>query len=242
MDDQRLRLSVSVIVISALVALARVITHTNPVYDVIEPIVAPLEKLSSSLVSYSSSNVTGNDDAASKQRILELEDENSQLRNELALKNQTIQTTSAEVTRRDLTPYNQQVWLNVGAKDGVAEGNAVTAGGSLFGRVITVYDDSSVVELLTHPDSTTTIVVNSNLHGIQVIEYGSVIADLIPSESASGMLVQTDGLDGRYPAGIPIGILGAEITQTDNSYGQYAILLPYNPVDVRLVEVLTGGQ
>ena len=241
MDDQRLRASIVVIVFSALVALARVLSQTDPIYDVLEPVIAPLETLSGTVISQSGEQ-ENSEESAHDQYTLALEAENSQLRQELGLANESIASLSAQVTRRDVSPFSQQVWLNVGRNQGVEAAQAVLAKGGLFGRVVTVYDDNSVVELITDPSSSATIVADGTLHGLQIVEYGSLIADLIPSLDAAGTLVETDGLDGRYPADIVLGKLGENIDTTNDTYGRYQILLPYNPLDVRYVQVLIGDR
>ncbi len=146
-----------------------------------------------------------------RETALQLEHENARLLN---LNNARLNPALTAVTGRVIadsgSPYRHSVLLNVGrARDGIADGWAVTDGLGLVGRILGVGKRSSRVLLLT--DSTSRIPVtiqpsrqdallsgdNSRLPHLQFVE--------APDEIRPGDRVVSSGAGRVLPAGLPVG-------------------------------------
>ncbi|MGE0443271.1 MAG: rod shape-determining protein MreC [Gemmatimonadales bacterium] len=149
------------------------------------------------------------------QGVSELETENDQLRQLLALRPRApFRTVAAEILHQASATDGRTLLLGTGEKEGVRAGTPVVTPEGLLGLVISTEAASSVAMTWAHPDFAVSAVT----------EHGGVLGIVAPptgpgaSESflelrgvpyrdsvAVGTLVVTSGLTGVYPQGIPIG-------------------------------------
>lgn len=156
-----------------------------------------------------------------------LQEENSQLRGELAnlqsakTENEQLrQDLHFQANRADLTlvPANilgfspsssfQNLTINLGADDGIQEGQAVLFSGYLIGKVKAVSSRSAEVWLITNRNLLVPVVLsNSGVVGIMRGGIRGLIVDNIPLDTkvTDEESIVTSSLEGQYPAGIPIG-------------------------------------
>ena len=130
----------------------------------------------------------------------------------------------ADLVDVDLDPYRQRVMIAQGEAQGVRVGQAVMDAGGLLGQVIETSAHRATVLLLTDPDHAVPVQVARS--GFRGIAYGGVSrighpASLqvpnIPQSAdiRKGDVLITSGLGGRFPAGLPVGVvndLHAEVT------------------------------
>lgn len=112
------------------------------------------------------------------------------------------------------------VVIDRGWADGVERDRPVMAGGGLIGRVRVLAEHSSTVLLITDPNSSVDVIdVRSRVRGLLVgalkttklhrpvaltlLEYVSQDSDILQNDE-----LITSGMDGIYPKGLPVGVVG----------------------------------
>jgi len=127
----------------------------------------------------------------------------------------------AELIRRPDVPNRVTVLINVGHKQGIRSDMAVITPEGLAGCVQRVFDNSSEVQLLIDPASRVSAVDSrSRVYGILKSHppAGLMLVDVPGHEDiAVGDTLESSGLGGVYPTGIPIGII-SEITILPSSF------------------------
>lgn len=124
----------------------------------------------------------------------------------------------AELVDVDLDPYRQRVMLGQGQQQGVKIGQPVMDAGGLLGQVVEVSPNRATVLLLTDPDHAVPVQVARS--GFRSIAYGGVSRigrasalqmPNIPQSAdiAKGDVLITSGLGGRFPAGLPVGVVSS---------------------------------
>lgn len=186
----------------------------------------------------------------------QLEEENAQLRalNNLNLAPRTTFVTG-DVIADSGGPFLESAIVNVGSRDGVADGSAAVDGLGLVGRVSGVGERASRILLLTDFSSRVPVMVQPG--GRRAVLAGDGTAAprlefLDATESVRpGDLVETSGDGGVFPPDIPVGRVIASPSQewrvslmSDYSRLEFARLLRYRP-DTRIQRpgglVLPGG-
>lgn len=116
----------------------------------------------------------------------------------------------AEIVQVDPDPFMQRIILDKGSEQGVKLGQPVMDAEGVMGEVIEVNPSSSRVILLT--DASHGISVENVRNGVRGIAMGTgSIKNLVlqhlpnPVDLKVGDTLVTSGLDGRYPAGYPVG-------------------------------------
>lgn len=109
-----------------------------------------------------------------------------------------------------LDPTRQRVVLDIGADQGVTQGQAAIDAGGLIGQVIEVRPTTATVLLLTDPDHAVPVAVSRN--GIRLVAYGRgdrlELANIPTSSDVKiGDRIVTSGLGGRFPPGFPVGTI-----------------------------------
>lgn len=149
-------------------------------------------------------------------KIKELEEENKQLRKLLDMDEglNSYQLRAAEVIMRSPDRWYQQVTVNRGTKHGIRPNMAVMTSEGLVGRVKSVAQFTSVIELLTDTNraSNVSAIVQGNEEIFGIIEGYDVEREAlllqnvpIDAELEVGQTVITSGYGGRYPRGLFIG-------------------------------------
>ncbi|UGB37716.1 rod shape-determining protein MreC [Frateuria soli] len=116
----------------------------------------------------------------------------------------------ARVVGVDLGAYRHRLLLNVGARDGVTQGQPVIDAHGVMGQVIETLPTTSVVMLITDPNNALPVTVERT--GLRTIAYGSregdrLVLPTIPmaADVREGDRLLTSGLGGRFPPGFPVG-------------------------------------
>lgn len=157
-----------------------------------------------------------------------LKDENESLRQSLEVKENYAdkKIVSALVSVRTPNAWNQEIFLNIGQKDGVTSDMLVVANGGLIGVVDTLEESSTAVKLLTNSDDFSKIAVkistgSSDVYGILTgydTDSHSFIVNQLNSneEIPAGSNVVTSDLAGGVPSNIQIGKVASVKTSSSN--------------------------
>ncbi len=143
-------------------------------------------------------------------RQAQLEAENRQLRKLLDLKEQSATpVTAAEVLYDARDPYSQRIVIDRGSQHDVRAGYPVIDDRGVVGQVTRVTPFQSEVTLLTDKDQAIPVQVVRN--GLRSIAFGGGKAGMLDlrfmaasADLQQGDLLVTSGLDGVYPAGLPV--------------------------------------
>ncbi len=143
-------------------------------------------------------------------RLEELNQENLRLRKLVALKETLpFQTIAARVVSRTPKFMSNVVYLDRGAKDGVAVDDPVITAEGVVGRTIMVAYLSAQVQLITNADASTGGMVDRTRFPGVLRGSGDSTLDLnyIGNNEPinAGDMVLTSGLDGIYPKGLTVG-------------------------------------
>jgi rod shape-determining protein MreC len=147
------------------------------------------------------------------QRFDALELENARLKE---LLNSTTAATDellvASILSVDPDPFMHQIILDKGTKHGVYVGQPVIDARGIMGSVIEVNLVASRVMLLT--DASHAIPVENTRNNVRAIAMGMGVTDYLElkhvtntTDIAIGDKLVTSGLDGKYPAGYPVGVI-----------------------------------
>jgi rod shape-determining protein MreC len=143
--------------------------------------------------------------------------ENSHLRSLLALPERPgVKAVAAEIIEVAADPFSRKVIINKGEVQGLTAGRPVIDGAGLVGQVTRVFPYSAEVTLLTDRDQGAPV---QNLrNGLRLIVSGSGADNLLEvrfldmhADVKAGDWLYTSGIDGVYPAGIPV----AQVVRTE---------------------------
>lgn len=168
-------------------------------------------------------------------RLREVERENELLRQLLNYTRSnpqfTYQTTSVigRTTGVDPTNLLYFVYVDAGARDGIAQGMPVITDRGLAGRVTAVGPNSAQVLMLIDPASSVNVLIqNTRTTGVVRGNIdGSLIMDRIPQGEpvSPGDIVLTSGLGGNFPDKLVVGQV-TEVIQRDQDMFQTARIRP----------------
>lgn len=153
-----------------------------------------------------------------------LEAENGRLR---ALFDSTAQIDQrlliSELVSVDLAPFSRQIVLNKGSLHGIHEGQPILDAFGVMGQVVRVTPLSSTAMLITDPNHALPVEVNRN--GLRSVARGTSDPSRLelfhlPSNAdiATGDLLVTSGLDGRFPPGYPVAYVTRIQKQPDSPF------------------------
>lgn len=179
-------------------------------------------------------------------RLQEMERENELLRQLLNYTRSnpqfTYQTTSVVGRSVGFDPTNLLyfVFVDVGARAGIAEGMPVITDRGLVGRVTAVGPNSSQVLMLIDPASSVNVIIqNSRTRGVVRgnIDGSTVLMERIPQGDTvnPGDIVLTSGLGGNFPDKLVVGQV-TEVIQRDQDMFQTARIRP--TVDFEKLETM----
>ncbi len=143
--------------------------------------------------------------------------ENDRLRSLLALPDYPgVKSVAAEILEVAADPFSRKVIINKGAAQGLVPGRPVIDGAGLVGQVTRVFPYSAEVTLLTDRDQGAP--VQDLRNGLRLIVSGSGADNLLEvrfldmhADVKEGDWLYTSGIDGVYPAGIPV----AQVVHTE---------------------------
>ena len=120
-----------------------------------------------------------------------------------------VRTMPAEVIYTGRDPYAQKVFIDRGSAHGVRPGSPVTDEAGVLGQVTRVHPLLSEVTLLTNPDQAIPVRVVRN--GLRAVAFGGGASGMLElrflaanAEIQHGDRLVTSGIDGTYPAGLPV--------------------------------------
>jgi rod shape-determining protein MreC len=143
-----------------------------------------------------------------------LEAENRELRAMLAMApDPRTRYVSARVIGNSAGAFVREVLIAAGSRDGISKGQAALTGEGLAGRVTEVGERSARVLLLTDINSRIPVLLEASRHRAILAGDNSnqprllfLPPGVVP---AAGDRIVTSGDGGAFPAGLPVGIVGA---------------------------------
>jgi len=165
--------------------------------------------------------------AAENARLKGLEEENKLLREQLGAKVVAKNLIAAAVIGTDPLFSSEELILDKGKRDGVKEGALVVLKDILIGQISTVADSTSVVRLLTDPETKIPAATESGAKGILEGEFGAglILTQVVQSENLQvGQLVYTLG-EAEFPRGLVLGKI-ARVQKNPADLFQKATLEP----------------
>jgi rod shape-determining protein MreC len=195
-----------------------------------------------------------NEDAARKQLVLQAEqaqsaerlaNENRQLRGLLELKPRlTVKSIAAEVMYEAADPFSRKFYIDRGLAQGIVPSSPVITEGGVIGQVTRVYPLTSEVTLLTDRDAAIPLLnTRTQLRAAAFggVAQGSALELRFVSANTDvkvGDVLNTSGVDGIYPPGLPVARVTLVERQADGGFTRVE-LAPLASVDrVRHVLVL----
>ena len=170
--------------------------------------------------------------------------ENARLRALLELRPSIeVKSLSAEVLYEAPDPYSRKVLLDRGALHGVALGAPVVNEQGVLGQVTRVYPLNAEVSLLTDKDAAIPVLntrTQQRSAAFGGAAGGAMELRFIASNAdvKVGDLLTTSGVDGVYPAGLPVAKVSAVNRQGDAGFARIQLVPTANADAVRHVLVL----
>lgn len=179
-----------------------------------------------------------------------LEAERTRLAERLRMQpNAGYETKTARVINRDLNGWWQQVWVDLGREQGVRPGMGVIGRWGVVGRVREVYDQMSVVELVSSPrfrmaaqmqgDARPFVYrgmglrfLMSPMGQVQALQPEMALKDDQPR------VIVTTGLSGSFPEGLPIGTLIDTKSWSEGGLLEGRVKLPDDLKNIKEVSIL----
>lgn len=135
--------------------------------------------------------------------------ENAELRQMLeARRRLPRQSTFAEILYSGRDPFSRKIVIDKGSQQGIRAGQAVVDDVGVIGQVTRVYPMLAEVTLITDKEQAIPVQVVRN--GLRAVAYGGEGGTLdlrfmaANADVQNGDLIVTSGIDGTYPAGLPV--------------------------------------
>jgi len=153
------------------------------------------------------------------QRTAALQEENSRLRGLLGMRERVaVPSVAAEILYAARDPFSRKVMIDRGMQGGIGAGRPVADHVGIIGQVTRVYPWLSEVTLIT--DKGQLVPVLNVRTGLRAVlagtgDEGRLELRFIPltADFQVGDRLVTSGIDGSYPAGLPV----AEVTQVERN-------------------------
>jgi len=147
------------------------------------------------------------------QRLTALEAENARLRALLEARTKVRdEVRVAQIMAVDANPYEHNLVIDVGSRDGVYDGQAIVDADGVVGQVIRAGLLTAQAVLISDSDHALPVEVNRN--GLRTIAVGTGEIDrldlpFLPNNAdiRTGDLLVTSGLGGAFPAGYPVAVV-----------------------------------
>jgi rod shape-determining protein MreC len=183
--------------------------------------------------------------AAKAVRADQLSSENQRLRALLELRPAlNVKALAAEVTYEAADPYSRKVFIDRGQSHGIALGSPVINEAGVLGQVTQLYAWTAEVTLLSDRDAAIPVLNTRTQQrsaafgsaatgGGMELRYVSGTADVQVGDE-----LQTSGLDGIYPPGLPVARVAAVERRAESGFARIALAPMAQPDGVRHVLVL----
>lgn len=160
------------------------------------------------------------------QRYETAEAEAAQLRRLIgAAEKLEVKATPTEILYAGRDPYSHKVFINLGERQGVKPGSPVADEAGLVGQVTRVHPLLSEVTLVTDQDHAIPVQVVRN--GLRAIAFGGGASGMLElrfsagnAEIQNGDRLVTSGIDGTYPAGLPVATVVRIERDAENSFAR----------------------
>jgi len=176
-------------------------------------------------------------------RVEQLQVENNRLRALLGLRNAlTVRSQPAEILYEASDPFSRKVVIDRGTTQGVALASPVINEYGVLGQVTRVYPLSSEVTLLTDKDAA--IPVLNARNQLRSAAFGTAGAGMElrfmagNADVQPGDVLQTSGVDGVYPPGLPVAKVSSVDRKVDTGFAKVVLAPMSSPDGVRHVLVL----
>ncbi|MDL2339037.1 MAG: rod shape-determining protein MreC [Pseudomonadota bacterium] len=177
-------------------------------------------------------------------RVGQLLAENERLRSLLELRaGLTVRAHAAEVLYESTDPYSRKVVIDRGVAQGIAAGSPVVSEAGVIGQVTRAYPLSAEVTLLTDKDAAVPV-LNMRTQA-RSAAFGAATGDALElrfmagnADVQVGDLLQTSGVDGVYPPGLPVARVVAVYRKVDSGFAKILLAPAASPDGVRHVLVL----
>lgn len=170
-------------------------------------------------------------------RTEQLAAENERLRALLELQPQLqVRSVAAELLYEAGDPYSRKIFINRGARHGIAAGAPVVNEAGVLGQVTEIYPLSAVVTLLTDRDAAIPVLNTrtqqrgaafGGAEGGTALELRFVAAN---ADVQAGDAMTTSGVDGVYPPGLPVAKVARVERRSDAGFARI-VLAPMVPMD-----------
>lgn len=177
-------------------------------------------------------------------RVEQLQQENTRLRALLELRGALkVRSLTAEVLYDAPDPYSRKVIIDRGNRDGLVVASPVINEVGVLGQVTRVYPYSAEVTLLTDKEAAIPV-LNARTQARSAAFGNSAGAGLELRFMAGnadvqvGDLLSTSGVDGIYPAGVPVAKVVSVDRRVDTGFARIALTPLAEPDSVRHVLVL----
>jgi rod shape-determining protein MreC len=149
------------------------------------------------------------------QRLTALEAENARLRALLDARTRVRdEVRVAQIMAVDANPYEHNLVIDIGSRDGVYDGQAIVDADGVVGQVIETGIMTAQAVLISDADHALPVEVNRN--GLRTIAVGTGEIDrldlpFLPNNAdiRAGDLLVTSGLGGAFPAGYPVAVVNS---------------------------------
>ena len=177
-------------------------------------------------------------------RAVQLQAENERFRALLDLRaGLTVRSHAAEVLYESTDPYSRKVVIDRGLAQGIVAGSPVVSDAGVIGQVTRAYPLSSEVTLLTDKDAAVPVLNARTM--MRSAAFGAAAGDAMElrfmagnADVQVGDLLQTSGVDGVYPPGLPVARVVAVDRKVDSGFAKIVLAPAARPDGVRHVLVL----
>lgn len=212
--------------------------------DVVQSAAQYLAGLESAITRESAARRALADQALRVNQVDQLRTENARLRALLGVReNLQVRAQAAEVLYESSDPYSRKVVVDRGQTQGVVAGSSVINEAGVIGQVTRVYPLSSEVTLLTDKDAAVPV-LNIRTQ-TRSAAYGTATGHALElrfmagnADVQVGDLLQTSGVDGVYPPGLPVAKVVAIDRKAESGFAKIQLAPMAAPDGVRHVLVL----
>jgi rod shape-determining protein MreC len=177
-------------------------------------------------------------------RSAQLDAENMRLRDLLGLRPRiTVDTVAAEALYDAPDPYTRKIVIDRGSNHQVTAGSPVMDEHGVLGQVTRVYPLTSEVTLVTDRDAAVPVIVaRTQQRGVAYGRPESAGMELRfmagNADVQVGDTLNTSGLDGVYPPGLPVARVTRVDRRADSAFARIVLTTLAKPDNPRLVLVL----
>ena len=146
-----------------------------------------------------------------------------------------VKSTPAQILYAGRDPYSHKIFVNLGERQGVKPGSPVADEAGVVGQVTRVHPLVSEVTLITDQDHVVPVQVVRN--GLRAIAFGGGPSGMLElrftagnAEIQNGDRLVTSGIDGIYPAGLPVATVVRIERDAEHSFAR-VICRPVAGVD-----------